>query len=313
LIAGCCQQCPKMREFKNKVLGLVFIIFTLTGQAQSIKTVKDSLTNKPVPYVNIWVENEMIGTTSGENGEFHFSKSPSDKIIILSSIGYKTKKVQYKDNLTTIYLTPDVIQLKEIVITGDRKSSTTIIGDFKKSIVRHYFACSGYPYMTGKYFPYSESYAKTPYLGKIEVLTASDIKDAKFNIRLYTMNESGVPDILIFNENILCTAKKGTNLTAVDISDKLIEIPRTGVLVAIEFLIIESNRHLYEYTMVNQKEKLEGIRYEPKIGTIPAESGENSWQYNKGKWDRTTRATYSKLPEYRDKFTETSVKLTLTN
>lgn len=304
---------PKMRAFKNKVLGLIFIIFPLTGQAQSIKTVKDSLTNKPVPYVNIWVENEMIGTTSGENGEFHFSKGLSDKFIILSSIGYKTKKVQYKDNLTTIYLTPDLIQLKEIVVTGDRKSSTVIIGDFKKSIIRHYFACSGYPYMIGKYFPYSESYTVTPYLGKIEVLAASDIKDAKFNIRLYTMNESGVPDILIFHENILCTAKKGTNLTAIDISDKLIEIPRTGVLVAIDFLIIESNRHLYEYTMANQKEKLEGISYEPSVGTIPTDSGENSWMYIKGKWNRTTRATYLELPKYKDKFTETAIRLTLTN
>ena len=303
----------KMREIIHKVLGLIFIFFTLTVQAQSIKSVKDSLTNKPIPYVNIWVENEMIGTTSGENGEFNFTENPYDKVVIFSSIGHKTKKVQYKDNLTTIYLTPDVIQLKEIVVTGDRKSIKEKIGDFNKSIVRHYFACSGYPYMVGKYFSYNESYAKTPYLGQIEVLTSSDIKDAKFNIRLYTMSESGIPDKLIFNENILSVAKKGTNLTTVDISDKLIEIPRTGVLVAIEFLIIESNKHTYQYTMVNQKEKLEGIRYEPKIGTIPTESGEYSWQYNKGKWNRTTRATYLKLPEYKDKFTETAIKLTLTN
>src|SRR5687768_4215069 len=105
---------PKMTQLKNKVLGLIFIMIALTGQGQSIKTVKDSLTNKPVPYVNIWVENEMTGTTSGENGEFHFSKSPSDKIIIFSSIGYKTKKALYEDDLTTFYLTPNVIQLKEV-------------------------------------------------------------------------------------------------------------------------------------------------------------------------------------------------------
>lgn len=302
-----------MRVIKNRLPGLIFIILAITGQAQSIKTVKDSLTSKPMPYVNIWVENEMNGATSGENGEFHFTKPPYNKIVILSSIGYKTRRVQYKDSISTIYLTPDAIQLTEIIVTGVRKSIKETLGDFKKSIVRHFFACSGYPYMVGKYFPYTETYTKTPYLGQIEVLTASELKEAKFNIRLYTMNESGTPDNLIFNENILCTAKKGTNLTTVDISDKLIEIPQTGVLVAIEFLIIEPNKHIYQYTMVNQKEKLEGIRYEPKVGTIPAESGENSWQYNKGKWTRTTRATYLELPEYKDKFTETAIKLTLTN
>jgi hypothetical protein len=304
---------PKMRRILNKVLGLIHILFSLTAQAQSTKTVIDSLTNKPIPYVNIWVDNEMIGTTSDEKGEYYFTKNPTDKVIILSAIGYKTKKVKYQDNLTTTYLIPAVTQLQEVVVIGNQKNINRKIGDFKKSVVRHYFACSGYPYMVGKYFPYDETYAKTPYLGQIEVLTASDIKDVKFNIRLYTMTESGTPDKLIFNENILSTARKGTNLTTVDISDKLIEVPNSGVLVAIEFLIIESNRHIYQYTMVNQKEKLEGIRYEPKVGTIPTESGENSWQYNKGKWNRTTRATYLKLPEYKEKFTEPAIKLTLTN
>ena len=255
----------------------------------------------------------MIGTTSGENGEFHFTHDPTDKPVVFSSIGFKIKKIPYQANLTTIYLTPDVIPLKEIVVTGDRKTIKEKIGDFKKSAVRLYSACSGYPYMVGKYFSYNESYSKTPYLGKIEVLTGSESKDAKFNIRLYTMGESGTPDRILFTENILATAKKGTHLTTVDISDELIELPRTGVFVAIEFLIIESNKHIFQYTVMNQKEKLKGIRYEPSIGAIPTEFVENGWQYNRGKWNRTASTPYSKLPENKNRFTKAAIKLTLTN
>jgi hypothetical protein len=65
--------------------------------------------------------------------------------------------------------------------------------------------------------------------------------------------------------------------------------------------------------MVNQKEKLEGISYEPAIGTIPSESGENSWQYIRGMWKRAPQATQLKIPDYQDKFTEVAVKLTLTD
>jgi len=302
-----------MREILNKVLGLIFFLLTFKAQAQSIKTVRDSLTNEPIPYVNIWVDNEMIGTTSDENGKYHFVKNPNDRIIVFSSIGYKTRKVQYKDNLTSIYLTPDIIQFNEIVVTADRKGTKRKIGDFKKSIVRYFFACGGHPYMVGKFFPYNESFVNTPYLGQIEVLTLSQIENANFNVRLYTMNESGMPDKLIFNENILSIAKKGTNLTTVDISDKLIEVPNTGILVAIEFLIIESNKHSYQYSTLNQKEKLEGIRYEPCVGIIPTESGENSWHYNMGKWSKTSRTANTKLPKYKDKFTETAIKLILIN
>jgi hypothetical protein len=302
-----------MKGLKDALIGLALGILSLTSQAQQKRIIKDSLTGRPIPYVNIWVENEMIGATSDINGSFQFEKNPFGKKIILSSIGYKRKTIQFDEKLTTIFLIPDVVLLKEIVIGPRTRRTTKTVGDFKKSNVRHFFGCSGYPSMIGKYFPYTELYADTPFLGKIEVLTASDIHNARFNIRLYTMNEAGMPDKFIFNESILGTAKKGTNLTTLDISDKLIEIPRTGVLVAIEFLITDSNKHHYEYTMVNQKEKLEGISYEPAIGTIPSESGENSWQYIRGMWNRAPQARHLKIPEYQDKFTEVAVKLTLTD
>ncbi|NBW35634.1 MAG: hypothetical protein EBR30_11585 [Cytophagia bacterium] len=165
----------------------------------------------------------------------------------------------------------------------------------------------------GKYFPYQESFSATPYLSKIEVLTASEINSAKFNIRLYTMNQSGIPDLPIFNENIICTAKRGSNLTTIDLTDKFIEMPSTGVLVAVEFLIVEENKYVYRFSKDSKMSKLESIGYAPLIGTVPVESGENSWQYSRGKWNTTSRATYLKLPEYKDKFTEPAIKLTLTN
>jgi CarboxypepD_reg-like domain len=53
---------------KSHFLVLVFLCCSLQAQIKGV--VEDSLTGKPIPYVNIWVENENIGTTSEENGTF---------------------------------------------------------------------------------------------------------------------------------------------------------------------------------------------------------------------------------------------------
>ena len=50
-------------------LALFFLLSTaLSAQIKGV--VKDSITGKPIPFANIWVENENIGTTSKEDGTF---------------------------------------------------------------------------------------------------------------------------------------------------------------------------------------------------------------------------------------------------
>jgi len=48
---------------RNYILFLISLVSEISfGQITSI--VKDSVSNKPIPYVNIWIENENIGTSS---------------------------------------------------------------------------------------------------------------------------------------------------------------------------------------------------------------------------------------------------------
>jgi len=72
-------------------LWLLFILMSLSGSAQIKGVVKDSLTGKPIPYVNIWVEHENAGTTSKEDGTFEI-KAAKEKPLFFSIIGYHSKK-----------------------------------------------------------------------------------------------------------------------------------------------------------------------------------------------------------------------------
>ena len=77
----------------NKFLVLFFISFSLSAQIKGV--VKDSISGEPIPYVNIWVENETIGTTSETNGNFSLDIK-EEKVLVFSALGYEVKKAPSK-------------------------------------------------------------------------------------------------------------------------------------------------------------------------------------------------------------------------
>ena len=66
-----------MKDNKLLVL-LLFISVTVMAQVKGI--VVDEF-NKPISYVNIWVEHENNSTTSEENGEFTINCEPNKNMI----------------------------------------------------------------------------------------------------------------------------------------------------------------------------------------------------------------------------------------
>ena len=75
---------------ENRLLVLLLLI-SVTVMAQVKGIVVDEF-NKPISYVNIWVENENNSTTSEENGEFTINCQPN-KNLIFSALGYEKKTV----------------------------------------------------------------------------------------------------------------------------------------------------------------------------------------------------------------------------
>lgn len=296
------------------LLNAFLFLIILESKSQSFGIVKDSTTNEPVPFVNIWVNGESIGTTSNEKGEFHFEKSINGKGVVLSSIGYKVKKIAFEKSGETILLIPDIIQLKEVVVNSNKKEKTNTVGEkIKLSDVRLFFFCEGMPYMKARFFPYKEEFSKTPFVSKVDIVTSSSLDNATFNLRLYTMDKDEKPDKPLYNENIIVAVKKGRNLTSIDLTDRLIEFPTTGLLIAFEYLIIEKNEFTLPYTIPPDTVKLFKIVYAPSVGTVPAETAEDSWIYNKGNWKEDDKNSWIKQKGYENKYDKLAIRVTLTN
>lgn len=82
----------------------------------------DSETRDPIPYVNIWYKETVVGTFSDESGKFRLPVS-DNKIVSFSSVGYHRFDYQLEmtDENLLILLTPKPIQLDDIIVKSDTK------------------------------------------------------------------------------------------------------------------------------------------------------------------------------------------------
>ncbi|MFK5880448.1 MAG: carboxypeptidase-like regulatory domain-containing protein [Flavobacteriaceae bacterium] len=296
----------------KKLLAITFLLISNLGFGQLKAVIVDSETKGKIPYVNIWVENEDIGTTSDEKGAFEL-KIDSSKIILFSAIGFETKRINSDSIKNMLELKPIVTELDEVIIKSKKLTQELIIGKFKKSKINSSLSSRTKHWSFARFFDYNKDYDKTPFLKKINILTNSDVKDSKFIVRLYSVNENGVPGSYIYDKNIIGIAKKGKKITEIDVSKLNIEFPENGFFIAIEWLIIENNKYEFKYTIEGSRKKFEGISYEPAIGTIPAETAENSWVFSQGKWREIWKNSEFHLKRYKDKYNLLAIELTLTN
>ncbi|OAZ03351.1 carboxypeptidase-like regulatory domain-containing protein [Flavobacterium succinicans] len=274
--------------------------------------VKDSISGQPIPYVNIWAENENIGTTSELDGTFTINTT-SDKILVFSALGFAPKKIK-ADKIESVVLKNEAIALNEVIIAPPKHDSEIVIGNYKKGLINHYFACGTSPFIVAKFFPFTKEMEQHSFLKNLQVLTKAEKENAKFVLRFFEVNPDGSPGNDLTAQNIIVPVKKGKKNTEIDLESYKIKVPSNGFFVAVEWLIIDDNRFEFKFTKVNEGSKrFDGVYYDPRIGTIPSEET-STWTYYKGKWRISNfKNSQTFLDRYKDKYLELAMKLTLTN
>ncbi len=115
---------------KKKISLLLLLISTISfGQIKGIVT--DTKGN-PLPYVNIFVENTYLGTTTNENGNYELNYNTKGNVsIIFQYLGYKTQKQILTINTFPysfdVTLEEENFELKEVVLVNGENPANEII------------------------------------------------------------------------------------------------------------------------------------------------------------------------------------------
>lgn len=110
---------------------LLILFISSFSFAQIRGTVKDEAGN-PLPFVNIYIENTYIGTTTNEIGKYEINTTEKTNVkLIFQYLGYKTQKqilnisqFPYQFDVTLI---EESYQLKDIVVTNTENPANEII------------------------------------------------------------------------------------------------------------------------------------------------------------------------------------------
>ncbi|MDP5096724.1 MAG: carboxypeptidase-like regulatory domain-containing protein, partial [Flavobacterium sp.] len=238
------------------IIFIFFISFSLSAQIRGV--VKDSISGEPIPFVNIWVENETIGTTSETDGSFSLDIK-EEKLLVFSALGYEIKKASSKSEV--ILLKPKVVELKEVVIEQPKFKKEIEIGNFNKPLGFH--ISGDIEWSNAKFFKYETTYEQTKFVKKIKITTRSKVNNAKFKIRIFSVNKEGSPEDDLLYEDIIVTVKKGKRKNIIDISNLKLVFPEEGLFIAYEVLKIESNKYEFKYTEIESKKLIKKIYYAP--------------------------------------------------
>ena len=194
--------------------------------------------NTPIPYVNIAVENEAIGTTSEENGEFLINLKNTNKTLVFSAIGYEVTKLKATE-VGTVILKPTTYIINEVVIAKRFETKEKEIGTTNSVISQ---AFDNGPRIDVKFFPYTTDYKKTKYIKQIIINTDSKIETAICKIHLYSVSPNGFPSEPLVDKDFIVTIKQGLKKTRLDVTQFNLRMPKTGLFIGFEKLIITRNK-----------------------------------------------------------------------
>jgi hypothetical protein len=295
---------------KEKRLCLVLLVVSQISFSQIRGVVKDSISGIPIPYATIFIENENTGTTTEIDGSFILDVK-EDKKLIISALGYHVKKTAI--NNETIFLKPKIIELNEVVIEKSKNNKQLEIG--KTNTTKVGFISGEESWINSKYFQYDTIYKNTKFISKINFYTKSKVKNAKFKLRLYNINQDGFPGSDILSEDVIVTVKKGNHKTVIDISSHHIVFPKTGFFVGYEILKIESNKYDFKYTEFNSTKTITKVFFAPSFECNLSDE-ENTFTFQKGKWQKRPRWHNNEtgsFKKFNNKILEPSIHVVLTN
>lgn len=139
---------------KKLILTLAMSTVSALGFSQTVLegVVTDSKTGEAMPFVNIAISGETIGTISDINGEFKLSvpENLTNRNLAFSSVGYSPKSIKISeitDSHFEIKLQPVDLKIEEVVITdkseAGRKVLKNVLEKFENNYVNKDFAYSG--------------------------------------------------------------------------------------------------------------------------------------------------------------------------
>ena len=230
-----------MKSYSSYLLLICFNIQFGICQVDLVGQVIDAAIEEPLPYVNIGLVNQNIGTVTDEAGYFELEvpgNGYADATLRFSMIGYENQDFtlqEYQDQkIFTIPLKEKATALEEVVLTTKKnKYQTKILGNKTTSqLIYAAFTTN----KLGNEMGFLVRGRKNPMiLKKFNVsLVENDYGPIRFRLNFYDLKD-GLPNETLLNENIIVETDIQSGIVSKDLTPYEIVIDQ-DFFVAIEWI-----------------------------------------------------------------------------
>ena len=230
-----------MKSYSLYLLLICFNIQFGICQVDLVGQVIDAATEEPLPYVNVGLVNQNIGTVTDEAGYFVLEvpgNGYADATLRFSMIGFEPQDFtlqEYRDQkILTIPLQEKATALEEVVLTTKRnKYQTKILGNKTTSqLIYAAFTTN----KLGNEMGFLVRGRKNPMiLKKFNVsLVENDYGPIRFRLNFYDLKD-GLPNETLLNENIIVETDIQSGIVSKDLTPYEIVIDQ-DFFVAIEWI-----------------------------------------------------------------------------
>jgi len=285
-----------------KTIALLLLPMMVAAQTKGI--VRDSVSGKPVPYVNIWIDGQNSGATADSLGQFAVKTTNASARLVFSAPGYKSKKIPLAE-IRHLGLCP-LPQNPSSATLGLTQTQT--LNDYKKGDIGLSYGSQGQPMMLAQKFEAPADLARTPYLQQVKLATECHNNNMKFELRVFAVGKDGNPGDDLFPEPLIFRVDRGSDNITLDLTPYKIRFPENGIFVAVCWLMIPQNvKTWYDHRPMQFRD------FDPGIGAIPSDRGE-VWAYSMGSWQPVpAKPEDYQIRKFRGKFIRLALALTLTN
>jgi hypothetical protein len=197
--------------------------------------------------------------------------------------------------------------LEEVVVGNMLETKELVIGQTENTVSQ---AFDNGPRIDVKYFPYNPDYKKTKYIKSVTINTDSKIENATIKLHFYSVDEKGYPGEELLKKDLIFSVNYGSKSNKINLSKHNLLIPKKGVFVGYEKLMIEKNKKEKIVTDANSNTAQIKIVYYPFVLYNYVER-DFLFTFSGEKWHKETKeidGLPSKIRAY-----EPAINLILTN
>ena len=244
----------------TKTLLATIALLTTINFSFSQKLIKGSVTDhqdkKPIPYVNIGIQNSTVGTISNEDGSFMVAvpDQHSKDTLLFSSLGYKTERIVVSqinpDHPLNISLKEQVTQLEAVTVSAKKEKRKTFWLGNKFSRGGNIYADSASAgsamalLIENKYPAFHKDLTFPVFIEKALLNISINTFD-EFKVRIRILDVDSITDLPgkdLFNENVIEKSKIRNGWVTFDLSSFNFQIDRPAFFIVFEWILEDKDR-----------------------------------------------------------------------